>query len=270
MIQDTNSLQQDRSLLSLVSGFIAIGLVVGAVVISEDMQRSSGVRKSIAQLTDMQQAVSEFIGFYGTLPGDLTPNAIAYYFYDKGFVNRSGKIGHGDGNGMIESGTHGELYAKGELLLAWRDLATAGMIPGPFLGNDYTQAIYDTTHFFPPAYLGDDVSLVLFSVDKKHYLEIAEIRGSNSQGQFKLNLGVKPVDLYKLDTKIDDGNPYLGRVQARASHTEINGKDLLEGVDKCIRTDSNQSAYNTSLAKPICQGIYEIKVTKTVYESINY
>lgn len=269
MISDKSSLQQDRSLLSLVSGFIAIGLVVGAVVISEDLQRSSSVRKMVGQLTDMQQALNEFVGFYGALPGDLSPDAIQYYFHDKGFVNRSGKEGHGDGNGKIESGVGDDrLDAKGELLLAWRDLATAGMIPGPYLGNDYTRAIYDPTHFFPKAHLGEDLSLIIFSANDTHYIEITGIKSTSSNAKFHLDLGIKPMDASRLDRKIDDGNPFFGKIQARASESAVNGKDLLEGTEKCVREGS--ATYNTVLAKPICQVVYELTVVKTVYESINY
>src|SRR4051812_29331815 len=90
---------QGFTLVELSIVLVIIGLIVGAILVGRDLIHASELRSQISQIEKFDTAVHAFQLKYGGIPGDL-PAASASAF---GFAARSGAVGHGDGNGIIES-----------------------------------------------------------------------------------------------------------------------------------------------------------------------
>lgn len=77
---------------------VIIGLIVGGVLVGQDLIRAAGVRATISQIEKYNTAVNTFRGKYGALPGDLNASVATQF----GFAARGPFAGEGDGNGVIE------------------------------------------------------------------------------------------------------------------------------------------------------------------------
>jgi hypothetical protein len=74
---------------------VIIGLLVGGILVGQDLIRAAEARAQITQIEKYNSAVNTFRGKYGYLPGDINA-ATATQF---GFVPRGYIDGEGDGNG---------------------------------------------------------------------------------------------------------------------------------------------------------------------------
>lgn len=89
------------TLIELSIVLVTIGLLVGGVLVGQDLIKGAEVRAQITQIEKFNTAANTFYGKYGYLPGDMTQSAAAEF----GFLNpstRAGTQGRGDGNGVIE------------------------------------------------------------------------------------------------------------------------------------------------------------------------
>ncbi len=95
------------TLIELSIVLVIIGLIVGGVLVGQDLIRAAGVRSTISQIEKYQTAVNTFRGKYGYLPGDIPPSATQQFGFTVD-AGRSGIAAEGDGNGVISgSGTYG-------------------------------------------------------------------------------------------------------------------------------------------------------------------
>src|SRR5580700_8566203 len=87
------------TLIELSIVLVIIGLIVGGVLVGQDLIRAAGVRATISQIEKYNTAVNTFRAKYNNqLPGDISnPDAAAF-----GFAARGTAPGEGDGNGIIE------------------------------------------------------------------------------------------------------------------------------------------------------------------------
>src|ERR1700735_2969244 len=90
--------QRGFTLIELSIVLVIIGLIVGGVLVGQDLIRAADVRAQISQIEKYQTAVNTFRGKYGYLPGDIKdPDASSF-----GFQPRGPYAGEGDGNGILE------------------------------------------------------------------------------------------------------------------------------------------------------------------------
>jgi len=232
------------TLIELSIVLVVIGLVVGGVLVGQDLISAAGVRAQIAQIEKYQSAVNTFRGKYNnTLPGDMDAvNASRF-----GFAARGVYAGEGDGNGIIEgidanapSSNDGTNIVQGETAMFWVDLAQARLVDGGFnvgsaTGAGMVQSTVSATgvsSFFPPAKLGSGNYVYVWSGgwtlsavsnntnDGYNYFGVSNISGisnsiSSSYPQaLSSNLALTVKQAYSIDTKIDDGLPQTGRVLA--------------------------------------------------------
>jgi prepilin-type N-terminal cleavage/methylation domain-containing protein len=97
--------QQGFTLIELSIVLVIIGLIVGGVLVGQDLIRAAAVRGQISQIEKYQTAVNTFRTKYDGLPGDLS-NAANF-----GFQPRGSCPGQGDGNGVLMG-----VYAGSQLL----------------------------------------------------------------------------------------------------------------------------------------------------------
>ena len=123
MMRPAPTAQRGFTLIELSIVLVIIGLIVGVVLVGQDLIRAAGVRATISQIEKYQTAVNTFRGKYGYLPGDIKdPDASMF-----GFAARGTLAGQGDGNGVIEGreGSNSGIYQNGESTMFWVDLTTA-------------------------------------------------------------------------------------------------------------------------------------------------
>lgn len=207
------------TLVELSIVLVIIGLIVGGVLVGQDLIKASEIRSQISQIQKYQTAAQAFKLKYGGLPGDLS-SAAAY-----GFAARGSSTGQGDGDGLIKGGAgHGYDAGYGETVLFWRDLSEANLIDGAF--SVATAAVSPGTisgatlsGYFPPAKIGENNWIYAFSGgigdnDGFNYIGISgndQIQ-SGWSWQAASRRGFQVWKAHSIDTKVDDGMIFGGKV----------------------------------------------------------
>ena len=132
------SKKQGFTLIELSIVVVIIGLIVGGVLVGQDMIKAAQARAQITQIEKFQSAVATFYEKYQALPGDLNAATASQF----GFSPRGQYAGEGDGNGIIQGNwgnctgcNNGHFTGAGEPVLFWMDLSQAGLIEGSFTGR---------------------------------------------------------------------------------------------------------------------------------------
>ena len=86
------------TLIELSIVLVIIGLVVGSVLVGQDLIKAAQVRATISQIEKYNTTANTFYGKVGSLPGDLNSVTATQF----GFNPRGSFGGEGDANGLIE------------------------------------------------------------------------------------------------------------------------------------------------------------------------
>ena len=220
---------QGFTLVELSIVLVIIGLIVGGVLVGQDLITAARIRAQISQIEKYNTAVNTFRTKYNALPGDMTPDAAAAY----GFFTRTGGYGDGDGDGYIAGpmfGTGGSLLG-GETVLFWTDLSAAGLIDGSLSDNSdaLVNATTDTQYAaeMPHAKIGNGNYVYVNGwlywqiwqgwtrVNGFQIINIKNIGAPASPpGSVVTNPAMTPLESFNIDQKIDDGLPNSGKVIA--------------------------------------------------------
>lgn len=213
-MKNTANAKSGFTLLELAIVLVIIGLITGGVLVGRDLIHAAEIRATITQVGKYNTAVNTFRGKYGYLPGDIPPS-IASSFGLFAFTGaNAGTPGYGDGSGVVNG------YCDGlEATVFWRHLSDANLIEG-----SYGSTIDSTTGFstisllqtFPQAKLGgsnyfaitDTTAIPLGSTIQANFFNIF---GMTAAGCL-VSLSVTPSTGAAIDTKMDDGMPFTGRV----------------------------------------------------------
>ncbi len=215
---------QGFTLIELSIVLVIIGLIVGAILVGQDLINAAATRAQIAQIEKFNTAVHTFQGKYGYLPGDM-PDPYATNF---GFVSRGANAGQGDGNGII-AGYQGSAYGLaetyGETVTFWRDLNTAGLIYGNFNTANETGGSSPVTAtstpalsaIFPQGKLGQGNYIYVYSgsFNDTNYYGLSALTNVTAGIVPYSSPALTPVQAYSIDKKIDDGLPQSGNVTAQ-------------------------------------------------------
>jgi prepilin-type N-terminal cleavage/methylation domain-containing protein len=129
------------TLIELSIVLVIIGLIVGGVLVGQDLIKAAQARKIISEKDAIDAAVYTFKGKYDALPGDM-PNATTYwgsagnacnqYYNGAGFVSGGPTCnGNGDGNidwAKLTAGTYTGESASQEVMWFWHHLYNAKLI----------------------------------------------------------------------------------------------------------------------------------------------
>jgi len=227
------------TLIELSIVLVIIGLLVGGVLVGQDLISAAAVRAQISQIEKYQTAVNTFRVKYGYLPGDIPdPTASAFGFYARG----GGAQAEGDGNGLIEGQngnvTPGVSVFCGEAQLFWTDLSQANMIDGGGYSasnltcGNFTVTPSQVANYLPAAKIGQGNFVFVWSggwleignynfgtsQDRYNYFGLSAVIGSSGVPGFGgipfSNVSISAAQAYAIDSKIDDGLPQTGRVLA--------------------------------------------------------
>ena len=216
--------KQGFTLVELAIVLVIIGLIVGGVLVGQDMIKAAEVRGTVGQVEKYNAAVNTFRTKYAGLPGDLLSTKAANY----GMVARTGTDGHGDGDGLLEVCGSSSPNAGCEVLLFWRDLSFANMVDGNFTTatDDFANggnpiATNEVPLFFPAAKLGRGNYFTVLSDTGANYYELIGIVSTDDAGAYTLSANLTPNEALNIDIKMDDGAPGRGSVQA-VDATDLN------------------------------------------------
>jgi prepilin-type N-terminal cleavage/methylation domain-containing protein len=225
----TRSAQHGFTLIELSIVLVIIGLIVGGILVGENLTVASQVRATVTQVERYNTAANTFRGEYGYLPGDI-PDPAASSF---GFQARGTCSGEGDGNGLVQPAAQCNGYVNssaGEEVVFWVDLSTAHLIDGGFntaktsanvsVGSVTPSTTPNLDAFFPAAKLGRGNYFYVYPGGQGGGI----LNGLNYYGLSALTLvgagfyskpALTPQEAYGIDSKIDDGLPISGRVTAQ-------------------------------------------------------
>lgn len=212
------------TLIELSIVLVIIGLVIGSVVIGQDMLKAAKIRKMFTEIEQLNTAFGTFKLKYAAIPGDMS-NATSVVDPSCVVNVASASICNGDGNNQIDGGIYN--FGAAETVLAYRHLALAKLIPGSYTG-DFTSP-YQQQGFIA------GVNVMASSIEGFAYLirwqqispyVAAEFNGHVltmgnpvADGGYYLQRNQKVFSsnqAYLIDSKADDGRPRDGIIRASA------------------------------------------------------
>lgn len=251
------------TLVELAIVLVIIGLIIGGVLVGQDMIKSAEIRATVSQWEKYNAAVNVFRDKYGGLPGDLNANRAAQF----GFAPRSGATHHGDGNGLLyPCDSDLIIYMVGcETTLFWRDLNTASLIDGYFQIADDAYSVGGAEiltdmlpDVFPSASVGRGNYFFVFGSTGKNWFQISGATYFDDTGAANnFVLALSPFEAYNIDRKTDDGRPATGGTRAMAELSLLNVPAIagaaMSGAT-CVAADGTYNQTTEANANtPACQ-----------------
>jgi len=214
------------TLIELSIVLVIIGLIVGGVLVGQDLIKAAEIRATIGQYEKYNSAMNTFRTKYNGMPGDLSSaQATAFGIYSSAATT----TGLGDGNGLITDTAGTNINAPvGETLIIWRHLSDASLIDGSY-GTGLTastaqMAASPTPNLYlPSAKLGRGNYWIAGSSAGLNYYGLVNpgtmVTGAAATASYAVAAGggVTPIEAYNIDIKLDDGAPVTGIVQARGA-----------------------------------------------------
>ncbi len=210
------------TLIELSIVLVIIGLIVGGVLVGQDLIKAAEIRSTIGQYEKYNAALNTFRTKYNGMPGDLLYTQANAF----GLNPAAGSLtsAAGDGNGLIEStATTNYNIPLREPSLIWQQLSAASLLDGSY-GTDLTVAGVNVattpSTYFPGAKLGRGNYWIAGSSAGLNYyglLAPTALGASGASYTAAAGGGITPVEAYNIDSKLDDGMPSTGIIQARGN-----------------------------------------------------
>lgn len=218
------------SLVELSIVLVILGLLTGGILSGQSLIRAAELRAVTTEYARVTAAAHSFRDRYFALPGDFR-DATKFWGYQ---VNGSGcttnssqavtanGVCDGNGDGRVRNASAGG--TSGEMFQFWRHLAAAGLVEGTYTGIAGANAFNGTrdnsmssrlqqavwTSIFRVVAEESTASNLFFDFTSQNTLQIG---GPRSSGSAYASI-MKPEEVWNIDTKIDDGKPGRGKVNA--------------------------------------------------------
>jgi len=222
------------SLIELSIVLVGIALIVGGVLVGQDMIRAAEVRAAIVQIEKYQVAINTFRSKYNALPGDMSAwTADTFGFAARGACRGQRPcLGEGDGNGIVEGirrnaaeSQCGICESAGETAMFWVDLSTASATNDRLVDGAFNAATASSVPDFIPL---NAVGLYLPHSDLRHgnyvyvysynhfnYFGLSAVGSISPGGSLNASPAMTVYQAYIIDKKVDDGYPLGGSVIAQ-------------------------------------------------------
>lgn len=255
------------SLVELAIVLVIIGLITGGILMGQDLIRASELNSVVTDLNKYKTAVNTFRLKYNAYPGDMA-NATLYWGRADGGSPASSNCAapntnvtvptatcNGNGDGNIAFGS----LANSESYRAWQHLSLSGLVPGNFTGVGvlpnttgwYTGVIgtnipasklanvgYSFVNSQLSGHCGPGIQWTAgtkFNVWQNHmYVAAASTDG------LAWGAALVPAEAASIDSKIDDGLPGRGNINAYCAATCTTG------------TTTDTATYNLSSTSVSC------------------
>jgi prepilin-type N-terminal cleavage/methylation domain-containing protein len=213
-------LQKAFTLIELSIVMVIIGLLLGGVLVGQDLIRAAEVRAQISQIEKYNTAVNTFRGKYGAIPGDMNVVAASQF----GFANAgcTGTAGQRDGNGLVDGngGAGSLLQGGGETGLFWGDMSNVGLtqyVDGTFNAATCTSTpspqATQINLYVPAAKVGSSNYVYVYETNSINYYGLSNASAFTT-GYLTTGPAISAQQAYAIDQKMDDGLPASGNVQA--------------------------------------------------------
>ena len=232
------------SLVELAIVLVILGLLVGGILLGQNLIRAAELRSVPAQFKEYETAFNLFQEKYLAFPGDMK-NAVDFWGAQAGGTD----IGYdstcaalltpatgeatcnGDGDGDIAP-NNAELY---EGFRAWQHLANAGMIGGSFSG--VTAHASDPTTWqvligsnVPEGKMSNTGFTIRWYIDQSDDSHGTYYRGlygnmmwfgtAGATSPYTNGFVLTPAEAWTIDQKIDDGSPSTGWIRTPKSWSD--------------------------------------------------
>lgn len=220
-MQKRNKSQSGFTLIELSIVLVIIGLIVGGVLVGQDLIEAANRRAIVKQIEQYELAVNTFKLKYNALPGDMS-NASSVL---------GASAGDGYGNGILDADT--------EKLLLWQHLGLSNLIAGNYTGAlSVSGGVVAGQNVPASATYGGYVSSTCFTIDGSSCNLSVDIQysrtislhigkdGETMDGTPTVSGGgiISNQAAYLIDSKVDDGIADKGRW--RATSITIDGADI--------------------------------------------
>lgn len=246
------SQQQGFTLVELAIVLTILGLITGSILMGQSLVRSAEIRKVISDLQRFSSANDNFRKKYGSIAGDF-PTATDVWGIRSGSTGSDATCRNNKGNYTGTCNGNGDNYidiTNGlgfERFLFWQHLALSGMIEGQFTG-----ASNDATAFGR----GSGINAPVTPLGSSFFLEVLYISTPTAAdahyfaAPYNANVLVfadrplTPPEMYRIDSKIDDGMPATGGM--------LSLKGSSSWAPNCADGDSLTAQYNVSNMSKAC------------------
>jgi len=220
--------KQGFTLIELSIVLVIIGLIVGGILVGQELIRTAQTRATIAQIEKYNTAVNTFRNKFDALPGDLPVNLVTEFAFPVVPASlRSASECPPNYNGIIEgcnftSSGVADGLTSGEAAYFWEDLSSnTGLIEGGFnFGGNVTYGFASASAsalplVLPVAKLGSNIYIYVWTDGSYNYFGVSNVTSIDNNGSLRGNAGIRVSQAYNIDKKIDDGVPLTGSVTAQ-------------------------------------------------------
>jgi prepilin-type N-terminal cleavage/methylation domain-containing protein len=273
------------TLIELSIVLVIIGLIVGGVLVGQDLIRAAEVRSVLSDIEKFNTAVNTFHGKYNCLPGDCA-NATNFWPQDAScgsawtaLSSPTTSTCNGNGNGIIEMDGDNDsaLVGHDEVNLFWQQLSLTNLLPGSFSGSFppgggwspsepgynvpasrisngcYSMIYTEGTEVNLSTILNGDVIFDNPPLIANVYWFGAMLFTNPTYSYCGGGL-ISPVEARSIDSKTDDGVPSSGNIQVPI-YTPEGGWN-----NTCINAGNTPpNVYQTTISGPQCQLVFKVQ-----------
>lgn len=259
--------QRGFTLIELSIVLVIIGLIIGGVLLGQNLIRASEIRSVIKDVEMFQTAINSFRLKYNAVPGDMI-DAESIWGSDSACPNtvtntvQKTATCNGTGDGKVQdSDSSGNSINIYERYRAWQQLANAGLIQGMYTGVTGPLSGTDSVIGLnaPAARIqGTGYNLAFKNLptgSSVDYPYIGHLLGIGLKSSTCLSLGCPaftPAEMLSLDQKMDNALPGSGLIMGYKKTFSVNLN--------CTTSDTASAAqYDTSNPNVICTPIFILK-----------
>lgn len=231
---------QAFTLLETAIAILIISLIIGSILIGQDLIQGARNQGLISDFERYESAYKTFRLKYKRSPGDMS-NAFEYFGTVIGCsdddVNDSNNGCNGDGNGRIGN----QNLNDAENLRAHQHLTASNILSTVGLSSSIdTSSIVIKQN--SPLSLYNNSATYFFSSDDLggNYKNINSLSISSTQNNGWNNPVVTSQNALSIDSKIDDGRPYTGKI---ISYNQNDNECVVQSLTTTIINNKNDAEY---------------------------